>query len=628
MMPNDIIRDNPYDQPNVINVSPQTIGGPKQIDVPQQIIGGQPTINVPEQIITDNSITLPEQTVTGTPYDPRIAAALGPGTQPPSTSPLSNTDYSKYLVQSGEDRKDTVAKEATSLARGQDQIAKINREAEAEQRRMVFGNPEELLKAQQSLSAANALPPTDPNRQAQIQQAQVAIQSNAGARPLLQQAMVDAQARDNALRAEIQKARSERIDPDHWWNQKSTGSKLLAGIGMVLGGAGGGLGRTGRNPAMDVMNTAITNDIDAQRHHIDNHWKSIATEHGLNQDVFNRELHRQTWENNFRTSALEHVKLQLSEAAATTQSETVKNNAVNMIQSLSDEQMKLRNNQWILGVQAQQAELNRIRALSKEADTDVQKLMEKDGVSFHDAVDAVYSRPYFRGLVGAGMAPPELGRKAAEQLKMGRRIEQLEQNGLTPEHARAVAEKEFPEAKPLGVIVPKTGTKDTEMARTVTIDGVDYLGRTTKEAEESKVAIESATEVIKLNKKIGDLTAKARGNTLGLGPKDRAELDALLAQGALHYPRMQTGSTRINETEIKMGKDTYSGEGDYFRGDAFGRQQARIATITAQAEARIQDAKGGLTPVGKAANSSGAAKTETPATAAPAPKGPAKGLEK
>jgi len=346
----------------------------------------------------------------------------------PSTKPLSGTDYVKQEIGSAENRKDTVIREANNLSKGQEDIARINREAEAEQRRMLFGNPEQLLKAQNELAAATAAQPkVAPGQFApptpEMVAAQQKIQENMGAKPLLVKAMVDAENRDKALMAKINAAAAQQIDPDRWWNNKSTGGKILAGIGMVLGGMGGGLQGTGRNPAMEVMNKAIDDDMNAQRHHIDNSWKAIATEHGLNQDAFNRELHRQTWESDFRKSAYENIKLQLGQAAATTQSETVKNNAMNMIQTLSDEQAKIRNQQWVLGVQAQQAELNRMRALSKEADGDVQKLMEKDGVSYEDAVKAVYARPYFRGLVGAGMAPPEEAQRAALKVQFAREIE-------------------------------------------------------------------------------------------------------------------------------------------------------------------------------------------------------------
>jgi hypothetical protein len=45
-----------------------------------------------------------------------------------------------------------------------------------------------------------------------------------------------------------------KIDPDRFWKNKSTGSKILAAIGMMLGGA----------PAVGIVQQQIKNDIDAQ----------------------------------------------------------------------------------------------------------------------------------------------------------------------------------------------------------------------------------------------------------------------------------------------------------------------------------------------------------------------------
>ncbi len=56
----------------------------------------------------------------------------------------------------------------------------------------------------------------------------------------------------------------EKINPERYWENKSTGSKVLAGIGMVLSGIGSGL--TGQsNMAMDNIHRAIDADIEAQK---------------------------------------------------------------------------------------------------------------------------------------------------------------------------------------------------------------------------------------------------------------------------------------------------------------------------------------------------------------------------
>lgn len=60
-----------------------------------------------------------------------------------------------------------------------------------------------------------------------------------------------------------------KIDPHHWWNEKSTGSKILTAIGMLFAGAGGGVSG---HPEMigNVINQTIDRDIDAQKANLNN----------------------------------------------------------------------------------------------------------------------------------------------------------------------------------------------------------------------------------------------------------------------------------------------------------------------------------------------------------------------
>lgn len=53
-----------------------------------------------------------------------------------------------------------------------------------------------------------------------------------------------------------------KIDPSHWWDSKSTGSKILTAIGMVLTGAGSQAGQ--------AIDNAIDRDINAQKSNLDN----------------------------------------------------------------------------------------------------------------------------------------------------------------------------------------------------------------------------------------------------------------------------------------------------------------------------------------------------------------------
>lgn len=56
----------------------------------------------------------------------------------------------------------------------------------------------------------------------------------------------------------------QKIDPNHYWEQKGTGGKISAAIGLILGGMGSGLTRT-PNAALEVIRESINRDLDAQK---------------------------------------------------------------------------------------------------------------------------------------------------------------------------------------------------------------------------------------------------------------------------------------------------------------------------------------------------------------------------
>lgn len=69
--------------------------------------------------------------------------------------------------------------------------------------------------------------------------------------------------RITALQDEIS---SGRIDPNRYWNDKSTPNKILSAFAIALGG----FGESGKNGAMDVINKQIDADIDAQKANLKN----------------------------------------------------------------------------------------------------------------------------------------------------------------------------------------------------------------------------------------------------------------------------------------------------------------------------------------------------------------------
>lgn len=64
-------------------------------------------------------------------------------------------------------------------------------------------------------------------------------------------------------------AYSKQIDPRRLWASKSTGEKISASIGLILGGMGAGLTR-GPNQVLELLNKQIDRDIDAQRSDLEN----------------------------------------------------------------------------------------------------------------------------------------------------------------------------------------------------------------------------------------------------------------------------------------------------------------------------------------------------------------------
>ena len=160
-----------------------------------------------------------------------------------------------------------------------------------------------------------------------------------------QKAMNDAKERDSNLMLELQKMHNMKshIDPNHWWNSKSTGSKIASSIGMFLMGLGGG-----SRIAMDHMHKAIDADIDAQKENISQNWKEIQAQHGLDESANNRANHELEWKNQFRVASMEVVKQQLAAAAARSQNPMNQANAQMAIQDINKQQDDVRYQSWQL----------------------------------------------------------------------------------------------------------------------------------------------------------------------------------------------------------------------------------------------------------------------------------------
>lgn len=222
-------------------------------------------------------------------------------------------------------------------------------------------NPEQYTAANiQNLEGRKQLTQQQGDVATQGAQQEAAIQAQAAAdqqqqllaqKVFMQKAMRDAQRRDDDLRTAVAGMSKEKVDPNHWWNSKSTTGKVMANIGILLGGMGQGLmvgagAVNARNQALDQINKAIDNDIDAQKENIGNHFKQLMLTHSLNEDSFTRSLHEQEWRNQYRIGGLEVVKQQLAANAANTNNKMVQLNAQQAMKDIDQQQNDLRYKNW------------------------------------------------------------------------------------------------------------------------------------------------------------------------------------------------------------------------------------------------------------------------------------------
>lgn len=62
----------------------------------------------------------------------------------------------------------------------------------------------------------------------------------------------------------IKDLKDQKIDPNHFWNERGTFGKASTAIGLILGGMGSGV-TGGPNPALQFLNQQIDRDIEGQR---------------------------------------------------------------------------------------------------------------------------------------------------------------------------------------------------------------------------------------------------------------------------------------------------------------------------------------------------------------------------
>lgn len=119
------------------------------------------------------------------------------------------------------------------------------------------------------------------------------------------------------------------IDPNHYMESKSAGGKMATAIGVILGGLGGGMQRTGNNLALQFVNNQINRDIESQVQNMDKKKTLI----GANLQLFGN------WKDAQQMTLMQHqamVAYDIQKYAAQSDSEIVKQNAKQMSGQLWD----------------------------------------------------------------------------------------------------------------------------------------------------------------------------------------------------------------------------------------------------------------------------------------------------
>jgi hypothetical protein len=143
---------------------------------------------------------------------------------------------------------------------------------------------------------------------------------------------------------------SDGLDPDRYWANKTTGSKVLTAIGVMLGGIGAGLTR-GPNMALEMLNKAIDRDMETQK-------QQIGQENNLLVQMRQKFQDDQSADTATRMLLNQKAQNELGKAASKYQGESAKQNAEIMKSQLQQQQAQLQRQLAMQQMMAAQASGN------------------------------------------------------------------------------------------------------------------------------------------------------------------------------------------------------------------------------------------------------------------------------
>lgn len=167
---------------------------------------------------------------------------------------------------------------------------------------------------------------------AELQDQSAKMQANEAAR----------QAKTQQYQSDLDKVTREysglEVDPNHYFGSMSTGNKIMAGVALAMGAIGAGMGNTGRNVALDVVEKAIDRDIDAQKANIATKGRAVELKRGAYSDYLQAAGNERAAELAEKNRQLEIFKNRLDAQAQASQSPIIQANAQNTIAQIQQKQ--------------------------------------------------------------------------------------------------------------------------------------------------------------------------------------------------------------------------------------------------------------------------------------------------
>lgn len=135
----------------------------------------------------------------------------------------------------------------------------------------------------------------------------------------------------------INSINSNKIDPNKFWHNMSTGNQIGATISIILGGIGQGLTKSSTNVALDSINKAIDLDLKAQQENQSNRLTLLSQNRNRSSD--SAEAYARS-----RMQMLAATEAKVSQNTARAQGAAAKANGQSLLAALDQEQQKLQQN--------------------------------------------------------------------------------------------------------------------------------------------------------------------------------------------------------------------------------------------------------------------------------------------